>query len=154
VKITGTMINDYFYCKRRLWLRFNEIHIGNEFTEIRKELHEEKENKNSLVLFDCIKLDDFDDEYIIEYKKTKKGKISSHFQLYYYLYLLKQNGLERKGKIIYLEEDEYEVFILDTNIEQKILEVIREIEEICDSSISPKQKRGCGNCAYANYCKV
>lgn len=156
MRITGTMINEYFYCKRKLWITYNGINIENELMKIGKILHEDKEHSDSFVLFDRIKLDDFNDEYIIEYKKTSSGKKSAEYQLYYYLYLLKQAGINKKGKLIFLEDKEEEVLVLNNKIEDEIERILKDIQFISSSLEPPEKakKRYCKNCTFEEYCEV
>ena len=94
--ITGVMMQYYKTCKRELWFYLKQINMNydNDDIIIGKLLHEEsykRENKEVYVdnlVFDYIK--NKDNELIIsEVKKSSKSSIGARYQLYLYLYILR-----------------------------------------------------------------
>ena len=73
MKITGTLINYYYHCKRQCWLFYNNVNMedNSEDVHLGKILHELKNTgKNSEIAIDSIKIDKITDKYITETKKS------------------------------------------------------------------------------------
>ena len=65
MKITGTLINYYYHCKRQCWLFFNNVNMedNSEDVHLGKILHELKNTgKNSEIAIDSIKIDKITDK--------------------------------------------------------------------------------------------
>ena len=89
----------------------------------------------------------------------KADKEAAKWQLYYYLYVLKNKGIKRKGKLEFVENScgkKIEYFELSEDIEKEILNLISKIELLIKSKEIPKFKKikGCSKCAYYEYCKI
>ncbi len=164
MKISGGMINYYFHCKRQLWLSYNRINmeLSNEDVRIGKVLHDLKfENqKNSHVKLDnIIEIDKITDEFIIEFKKSDSDINSAKYQILYYLYILKQKGINRYGIVQFNEinrqgKQQIEFYLTQEN-EQKLLEIINDIESLCSNSVLPViNDKKCKKCAYYEYCYI
>ena len=103
----GSVINSYYFCKRKCWLTFHKINLedNSEDVKIGKELHKNNEGKNSEIQIDDIKIDKITDSYVIEIKKTDSDIESAELQLKYYLYVLETKGvMGKKGKLKFLSE--------------------------------------------------
>ncbi|HLG30216.1 MAG TPA: Dna2/Cas4 domain-containing protein, partial [Candidatus Brocadiales bacterium] len=97
IRFTGTQINYYFVCKRKLWLFSNHIEMERESDAvlIGKLLHEASYQRQTkeIVIDDTIKIDFLDGKGVIhEVKKSDKLEKPHEYQLLYYLYYLKQKG--------------------------------------------------------------
>lgn len=157
-EVTGTMFYYYHVCKRKLWLSYHHFNyeIMNDNVVIGKKMHELDEKEEYLI--GSIKIDEIDKEYVIEKKKSDAEKKSSEEQLYYYLYKLKELGIDRKGKLIFFEtnsKSKKEHII--TLKEEKIKEIKKKeehIKEIVNNDKIPKveQKNICKKCAYYDFC--
>ena len=105
-------MNYYFHCKRQCFLHGNRINLENnsENVKIGKALHEAKlsDGKNTELEIDNIKIDKISAEYLTELKKSDADETASKWQLYYYLYVLKSKGIQRKGKLQFLEKNKQE----------------------------------------------
>ena len=78
----------------------------------------------------------------------------------FYLYRLKQKGIVKKGRLEVFEKKKgerkrYEV-ILDGESEEKLVEILEDIEKIIKNPISPKPvfENKCKKCAYYEYCFI
>ena len=164
MNITGTIVNYYFHCKRQCWLFANRINLEDESENVRigKVLHELKaeKEKNSEISIDHIKLDKITENYLVEFKKSDADLEAVKWQVLYYLKVLQEKGIHRKGKIIVEEKKKqskktHYVELTDLNI-RKLEQVIKEIETYIHQ---PKpadviHEGKCRKCAYYNYCYV
>jgi len=102
MRVNGTLINYYFHCKRQCYLFGNRLNLENnsEVVKIGKAIHEEKaEKENTEIAIDNIRLDRLTTEYLTEVKKSDADVEACKWQLLLYLKILKEKGIERKGKI-------------------------------------------------------
>ena len=158
----GSIINSYYFCKRKCWLTFHKINLedNSEDVKIGKELHKNKESKNSEIEIDDIKIDKITDTYVIKIKKTDSDIESAERQLKYYLYVLKNKGVDKKGKIKFLsiyKQDKKEIIIeYNEMIEKEVLDMINEIELFLKEELPPnvQYKTECKKCAYYEYCYI
>ncbi len=160
--ITGTLINYYFHCKTQCWLHANRINLEENSEDVRigKVLHEinEEESKNAEIAIDNVKIDKLTKEYLVEVKKSDSDIEAVKWQVLLYLYKLKQKGIERKGKIEFIEKNRQKHKIhyveLDMESERKLLEILNEIEMLIDTPVPPEPilERKCKKCAYYEYC--
>lgn len=156
----GIKVNYYYICHRKLWLFSKGISFENNNDRVLqgKVLHEssyirEKNNKE-IDIDNTIKIDVMDRQYVREVKISSKMKESDRMQLLYYLYYLKQLGINRKGKINYTKEKRVEEISLTTDDEEVIKNVLINISEIENMKIPPKtiNKPYCKKCAYYEFC--
>lgn len=164
MKITGTLINYYFHCKRQCWLYGNKINLEDNSEDVRigKVLHEIKNEgkKNTEVAIDNVKIDKITEEYLIEMKKSDADTEATKWQTLLYLKVLKDKGIERVGKIEYIEknkQDKKTVLVELTDENVQILEAkIKEIENFLTMYKPPKEelKPKCKKCAFYEYCFI
>ncbi len=162
MKITGTLINYYFHCKTQCWLHANRINLEDNSEDVRigKVLHEINEEKVSEVAFENIKLDKITKDYVVEVKKSDSDLESAKWQLLFYLYALKQKGVEKKGRLEVFEKNRqskkrFEV-ILDEESEKKLQEILDEIQKLVSLPKPPQPQYAskCKKCAYYEYCFI
>ncbi len=153
VKITGTLIKNYYHCKRQAWLYSKGLNFRNELTKIGHILHEENESKE--FIFENLKIDDFDFEnkILIEYKKSSSNIEGSIMQVIFYLNFLKNKGLDFKGKIKDIDfGDEYLIELNEENI-TKFENLKKELNKLLNEKIpSFKKIKECNNCSFYDYC--
>lgn len=76
---------------------------NSEQVKIGKALHEEKDEKNNTeIALDNIRLDRLTDEYLTEMKKSDADVEAAKWQLLFYLKVLKDKGIIRKGKLEFI----------------------------------------------------
>ncbi len=160
--ITGTIINYYFHCKRQCWLFSNRINLEENSEDVRigRVLHEieHEKSKNTEISIDNVKLDKITDEYLVEIKKSDADITAVEWQVLLYLKKLKDKGIEKKGKIEFIEKNKQDHKIqyidLDEAKEKQLLELENEIAVFIAEPIPPPAEKmsKCKNCAYYEYC--
>lgn len=164
MKINGTLINYYFHCKRQFWLHGNRINLEDNSEDVRigKILHELKSEgkKNTEILIDNVKIDKITDEYLVEIKKSDADIEAVKWQVLLYLKILKNKGIDRKGKIEFQEKNKQKkkiIYIELTDELEKELEKLKVyMEKLMESDMPPKtyEVKKCKKCAYYEYCYV
>lgn len=162
MKITGTLVNYYYHCKRQCWLFYNNINMEDNSEDVRlgKILHELKlDGKNSEVSIDSIKVDKITDAYITEVKKTDADIVAAKKQLEYYMYILNKKGIKKNGRLEVLEKNTGSkntyVIEYDDKLDERMEGICKNIEEFLSSDIPPAViKKGCKKCAYYEYCFI
>ena len=158
--ITGTIINYYIHCKTQMWLHYYKINLEDNSEEVRigKVLHEINETKVDEVSFEGIKVDKITKDYIVEVKKSDSDIEAAKWQLIYYMWILKQKGIVKKGRIEVFEKKRQEKkrieVILDEENKTRLLEIIEDIKKILNQNTPPEPKfeGKCKKCAYFEYC--
>jgi CRISPR-associated exonuclease Cas4 len=165
MNITGTHINYYHVCQRKLWLFANGIIMEHtsELVEEGKLIHEtsypQRAEKYREVEIEGIKIDFYDphNKIVHEIKKSDKVETAHTWQVKYYLYVLKQNGI--KGATGILEypklRQREEIELSDEDV--KYLETAKsQIRQIIRSDQCPPrvEKKICKSCSYFDFCRV
>lgn len=163
-QVNGTLINYYFHCKRQCYLHGNRLNLedNSELVQIGKAIHKVKadDSENAELAIENVRLDKLTAEYLTEIKKSDADIEASKWQLYYYLKVLKNKGIIRKGKLEFEEKNKTKraTMILELgDAEEKELEQIQaQIEELLQSDIVPEaeERTGCKKCAYYEYCFI
>lgn len=164
MKVNGTLINYYFHCKRQCWLHGNRLNLedNSEVVKIGKAIHEEKaeQGKNTELTIDNVKIDKLTNEYLVEVKKSDADVEASKWQLLLYLKVLKGKGIDRKGKLEFVEKNKSKNKILyvqlDEESEIKLDNVVKSIEDLINMEEIPSaiNKPTCKKCAYYEYCYI
>ena len=156
MEVNGTLINYYFHCQRQCYLHESEnVKIG-------KALHEEKykDDKNSEIAIDNIRLDKLTAKYLTETKKSDADLVAAKWQLLYYLKILKSKGIIRKGRIEVIEKNKQNKSFIEvelTEIEEKELDkIVIKIKELLENDQIPPvlNENKCKKCAYYAYCYI
>ncbi len=101
---TGTQVNYYFVCKRKLWMFSRQLNQeqSSDTVALGKLLHETSyARKRKEIEIGPIKIDFLKGCEVHEIKKSKKIEKAHEWQLLYYLWFLKQKGIDAKGMIDY-----------------------------------------------------
>lgn len=160
---TGTQINYYFVCERKLWYFSNDLSMehNSDNVSIGKQIHEEsyKRKNKEIMIDDRIAVDFLGDQGVInEVKKSNSIEEAHRFQILYYLYYLKQKGvLNLKGIIRYPKMREKREIELDQETESDLLNVLENIGEILERDKPPaieKSRTFCKKCSYYELCWV
>ena len=158
---TGTQINYYFVCKRKLWLFSKNISFEdeNEYVQLGRLIDENtyKRNKKQIEI-GKIKIDFIDNKGIIhEIKKSNKIETAHIHQVKYYIYFLKKLGVENiTGEIDYPKLKKREPVILNHEDEEVFEAIFSDIKKILDNPKPPPadKKTICKKCAYYEFCFV
>ncbi|MFA5524648.1 MAG: CRISPR-associated protein Cas4 [Tissierellales bacterium] len=160
--ITGLMVYYYFVCKRKLWFFINDVTMehDNDLVGMGKLIDEtsySREKKNILI-DERINIDFLKDWKIIhEVKKSRKIEDASKWQLKYYIWLLKEKGVDiEKGILDYPLLRKREDVFLDKEDEKQLRNVLNEIEKIALIKLPPEisKKSICKKCAYYELCFI
>ena len=164
MQINGTLINYYFHCKRQCDLHGNRLNLedNSEQVKIGKAIHEEKsaDKSNSEIAIDNIRLDKLTKEYLTEVKKSDADVEAAKWQLLYYLKVLKNKGVVRKGKLEFVEKNKSDkkvmVLQLTEELENELDGYINEIQDLIASDKPPERLNSskCKKCAYYEYCYI
>lgn len=160
--LTGTLVNYYTHCQRQCWLFYQHINMENNSEDVRigRVLHELKRQDKEEVALDGIKLDKLSAEYVTEIKKSDADIAAALAQLEYYLIVLYDKGIVRKGRLECLEKNKQNKSIHNVTLtEEKIGELkaqYRQIEEFLNSLVPPLPVMSpmCKKCAYYEYCFI
>ncbi len=156
-------MNYYMHCKRQCYLHGNRINLEDNSEEVKigKALHEAKENdKNTEITIENIKIDKLTKEYLTEVKKSDADPEAAKWQLLFYLKVLKEKGIERKGKLEFIEKNRKDkktvILELDDEIEKQLYEYEEEIKQLLLQEEVPPvlNKPKCKKCAYYEYCYI
>ena len=163
MKVNGTLVNYYFHCRRQCYLFGNRLNMedNREKVKIGKAIHEERNNReNTELAIENIRLDKLTGEYLTELKKSDADHVAAKWQLLYYLKVLKEKGIERKGKLEFAEKNKTGkktvLLELTEDTEKELLGYISEIEDLLEQDkIPPVLNSGsCKKCAYYEYCYI
>lgn len=163
MKITGTIINYYFHCKRQCYLFANRINLEDNSEDVRtgKVLHEikAKDGKNTEIKYENMVLDKVTSSYIEEYKKSDADTEAARMQLLFYLKNFSDKGIEKQGKLIYEEKNKknskkIQIVELDDKNLKLLNNCISEIENLISQNSIPNVEKDnkCKRCAYYEYC--
>lgn len=164
MKITGTIVNYYIHCRRQCWLFAHYLNFEDDSEEVRigRILHEiESEGKaNSEIQIEGIKVDKITKDYVVEIKKSDADIEAAKWQALYYLYVLKQKGINRKGKLEFLEKKKQTKKIievsLDVALENQLTQLLSDIENYLSQPIPDNviNQKKCSHCGYYGYCYI
>lgn len=166
--LTGTHINYYFVCKRKLWLFAHGI--GMEHTsdtvllgKLIDESSYTREDK-SIAIDDTIVLDWIDDRngVLHEVKKSDRMEEAHVHQVQYYLWYLKQKGIAvsdgtsegLRGELDYPKLKQRVPVVLTPEAERELGSVLAEIGHVIEQAWPPDRiaKRFCKRCSYFELC--
>lgn len=158
-KFTGLEVNYYFICKKKLWWFHRGIQMEQESDRVKlgRAVHENsyERKKKEITIDDKITLDWRESGVIHEVKLTDRMEEAHEFQLLYYLFYLKQKGVENlSGRIDYPKmRQTHEVFLTQEK-EEMLRAALEEMEKIVSSQNAPEVEfmKICQSCSYAELC--
>ena len=154
------MVWYYYICTRQVWLIAHSIEPDqeNNFLKLGRHIHEifYKRNKKEFFIDNQIKIDIIYPKKVIgEIKKSSKYNLkSAQMQLAFYLYYMKQKGVELEGELHFPEERKKEIIKLTPEVEKELENAITNIKKIIQFDIPPEPIKipFCTNCAYKDMC--
>jgi CRISPR-associated exonuclease Cas4 len=152
--ITGTLIKNFFHCKRQAYLYYYGLNFRSEIVKIGEVMH--KEQKPKEYVFEKIKIDDIQGDCLIEYKKSSSNIEGTKCQVLYYLSYFQEHGVKLKGIIKDLTYNQEYHIELDEKNKKKIEAVKKEVEDLIKGSMPPKKerKKECNECSFFDYCWI
>jgi CRISPR-associated exonuclease Cas4 len=160
-RITGTMVNYYKICQRKLWLFCHDVQMEQESDTVANgKLIDETsypDEKHGVEIQDTIVLDFLKvrDGVIHEVKKSDAMEDAHLWQLKYYLYFLKTLGMSGlRGEIDYPKLKRKVEVSLEPEDEAELQKMLAEIYRISKSEEIPGtiNKQFCKKCAYFEFC--
>ncbi|HEX3036514.1 MAG TPA: CRISPR-associated protein Cas4 [Thermodesulfobacteriota bacterium] len=161
VSVTGTLIWYYYICKREVWLMARQIvpEQENPYIELGRLVSDttyERDKKQIHLESIVIDLARLDDEKLVigEVKKSSKFRESVRMQLCYYLYVLRDYGIEAEGELLFPKEKKKERVVLTDETVKELEDAIEEIKKIATQELPPKAVKipYCTNCGYREFC--
>lgn len=159
--ITGTLIQSYNICKRQTWLMAHQIIPDQEhpYIELGRLIDEESYDRDKKkinfenVVLDLVKSDE-GDIIVGEVKKSSKARESARLQLAFYLYKLKESGINARGVLLFPEERKRMMVELTPELENELEKIFKDIERIIFQPVPPPFKKigYCKNCGYKEFC--
>ncbi|MBO8158557.1 CRISPR-associated protein Cas4 [Thermosyntropha sp.] len=159
--VTGTLIWYYYICKRQVWLLAHGLEPDQEDENIRigrliGETSYERERKEVDITtgkFDVMRREG-ENLVVGEIKKSSRFVESAEKQLLFYLWQLKEMGIEARGELLIPEERKKIEFILDEENEKEIKNAVKQIEKIIANPLPPPPEKNkyCRKCAYTEFC--
>lgn len=161
-RITGVMIYYYFVCHRKLWYFCHEINmeaedesvmLGKLLDESSYQRDEKHINIDNVINIDFIK----EHRELHEVKKSRAIEDASVWQVKYYLYYLRQRGVEDlKAQIDYPLLKKNLLVELSQEDVVRLEEIISEIANIKKMDFPPSflEKKICKKCAYHDLCFI
>ncbi len=171
MNITGTHINYFRLCPRKLWLFANSIQMeqtsdlvadGKVIEEESYQHRSERYSQIEMVYeFDGVsfsgKIDFFDtrNKIIHETKRSNKVEEAHIWQIKFYLWLMELNGIEaEKGIIEYPKLREREEIFLEEKDINYLKDIIQKIKILTENDVCPPvlNSKICKSCSYFDFC--
>lgn len=165
MNITGTHINYFLVCKRKLWLFHHQVQMehNSELVQMGKLIHESAyPNRNvryEEVEIGGIKVDFYDpkEKVVHEIKKTSAYEEAHEWQLKYYLFVLQQHGFgEVSGILEYPAHRQTQKVTLAMEDHAQLASMVQQVQILAEQEFCPPitKTKGCKNCAYHDFCFV
>jgi CRISPR-associated exonuclease Cas4 len=165
MNINATLINLYNVCKREMWLHANGIRMEqtSELVAEGKFIHEtsypQRAERYTELSIDGSVIDFYDakNKIIHETKKSDSMEVAHEWQVKFYIWLLKRNGID--GVVGILEypklRETTKVELTDDDI-VCLEKMVADIEQILNSETCPSgiDTKICKNCSYYEFCYV
>lgn len=161
--LTATHIAYFYTCKRKLWLFHHGIRMEHTSDQVYEgkltgELsYPDRPEKYTELELPGGKIDYYDakNEIVHEVKHSNKVEHAHVAQVKYYLYLLREAGVQNpKGVIEYPKLREKEQVLWEAGDEQKVEQWISEITTVVSKEKPPEviNARICKSCSYYDFC--
>ncbi len=160
---TGTEINYFFVCKRKLWYSAKYINCEAEHDNVAlgNLLHSSHYmRKKKEFLIDKVKVDwlDLDKKIIHEVKKSDRMEDAHGWQLRYYIWYFKTKGIgDFTGELNYPElKKKNKITLADEDIPE-LMNILKGVEDVKNAGLPdalPKNTGVCKKCAYYELCFI
>ncbi len=157
--VTGTEFNYYLLCHRKLWLFSHDIHMEHTSDSVFMgkliDEHSYPRAKKEIMIDGVVKIDFMDEGVVHEVKKSNNMEEAHIGQILYYIYCLRQKGVDiRKGVINYPKQKRLTEVELTPEKEGEIKETIQKICEVEALAAAPDvlNAKICKKCGYEDFC--
>ncbi len=160
---TGTQVNYYVICPTKLWYFSHFIRQERESDAVAmgRVIHEASYAgaKKEIMIDSRISIDFMKRGgklLLHDIKKSNKMEDAHVCQLLYYLYYLKQKGVDAEGVIDYPKLRKTKSIILTEDNETRIKDILRNISDIVsmEKPPEPEKRKMCRKCSYFEFCWV
>ncbi len=159
IKTTGIKVNYLYVCERKLWLFDRGIQMESKSDKVLMgkligESSYPREQKREMLIDNLINIDIVGDDEVREVKYSNRMHHADRIQLLYYLYYLKQLGIEKRGIINYPKMRKREEVVLTPEAEREVENALMRVQEILNLDKPPQLQRKlyCSKCAYYEFC--
>ncbi|HEX28714.1 TPA: CRISPR-associated protein Cas4 [Candidatus Poribacteria bacterium] len=160
LKVGGMEVNYLIVCPRKLWLYTHDLRMEklSDKVSLGAFIHESsypKLTRRELLIDNLIKVDLLESGKITEVKSSRKLERASKMQILYYLYYLKQKGIQGlSGEIRFPKERRKIEVQLDEESEREIERILHEVHRVKSLPTPPEAEWSpiCRPCAYAELC--
>lgn len=159
LKTNGIKVNYLYVCERKLWLFDRGIQMESRSDRVLMgkllgEYSYPREDSREVLIENLINIDIVGDNEIREVKYSNRMHRADRIQLLYYLYYLKQLGIEKRGVINYPKMRKREEIILTDDAEREVEAALMRVQEILRLDKPPQLQRKpyCTRCAYYEFC--
>ncbi len=158
---TGTEVNYYVVCQRKLWLYSHHLELerASDKVALGALLHETsypRLPKREVLIDSLIKVDILEGSgKVLEVKYSQKLAEAARLQVLYYLYYLKRKGLGGLvGELRFPRQRRREEVMLTEEGEREVEAALGEIARLKDLPAPPQTEWTpvCRPCAYAEFC--
>jgi CRISPR-associated exonuclease Cas4 len=165
MNITGTHMNYYHVCLRKLWLFHHNVRMEqhSELVGMGRLIHEtsypNRTSRYEEIELEGVKIDFYDPQKreVHEIKKTGSYEEAHAWQLKYYLLVLEKHGIEgATGVLEYPVSRERKQIVLEDNDKAHLKWIQQEIVGITAKDDCPgiQKSKSCKSCAYHDFCFV
>ncbi|MBF0607508.1 MAG: CRISPR-associated protein Cas4 [Magnetococcales bacterium] len=158
-RVTGVKVNYLYVCQRKLWLFDRHITMEAESDSVLlgKLLDQSaypREKSREVLIDNLIRIDVVGPDTIREIKLSNSIADADRAQILYYLFILKQRGINKTGIISYPKLRRTEEVVLTEQDELRVLADLDKIRAITALPNPPKpvHKPICSKCAYCQLC--
>ncbi|BCS93389.1 CRISPR-associated protein Cas4 [Metallosphaera javensis (ex Sakai et al. 2022)] len=153
VFVTGTLVWYVHVCRRETWLMSRSItpyhqHPRLELGRAIDSLHSDRVP----ITLEGMKIDSFrvEDQTVIEVKTSSRHLESAMAQLNYYLYRLREVGVNARGQVYIPRKGQRIQVTLDEERARRDIEAVKEV--VMGELPPPRRIRYCRKCAYRDFC--
>lgn len=160
LKVGGMEVNYLIVCPRKLWLYTHHLRMEklSDKVSLGAFIHESsypRLARRELLIDNLIKIDLLESGKIMEIKSSRKLERATKMQILYYLYYLKQKGIEGiSGEIRFPKERRRIEVRLGEESKREVEGILREVRRVKSMASPPEAEWSslCRPCAYAELC--
>lgn len=160
LRYKGLQVAYYMICKRKLWLFSKGLNFEHtsEKVALGKLLDEISFKEEESYTDENVSIDFYTDKgkvVVHEVKLSDSLEEAHYWQVKYYLYYLKQKGIDiAYGVLHYPENRKIKKIFLEDKDEEKLENILKEIDIIINNnkSLPIEEKPYCKSCAYMEFC--
>ena len=175
LSVTGTLVNYFVLCRRKVWLAVHGLWMEQEseavalgrlldetsYAEELRHVNVEVEGPEGVRLAGRIDWTELRDGVLHETKRSPTALEAHRWQLRFYLWLLKLQGVFRKngqpfvGQLNFPRQRRTETVTLTAADERRLREMVQDIRQIAAQAAPPprlENRRFCKKCAYEELC--